>query len=103
MIHIGVVTLKVITCLQSQVPCSCWPEDTSDDSTTSLEKSLSHFQSEIPILGLLGTPHLIDHQAPLFADDDVQLVCKYLRAYHDRTLLWINRLYVESEVILQWF
>ena len=72
----------------------------SGDCTTSSEKSLSHFQSEIPILGLLGTPRLIDHQAPYFVDDDVQLVCKYLRAYHDRTLQWINRLYVESGFII---
>ena len=83
-----------------QVPCSCWPEDMSVsvvDSKAALEESLNNFQSEIPVLGLLGSPHLIDHDEPLVSDADVQLVCKYLRAYHDRTIAGIDRLFVESK------
>ena len=86
-----------------QVPCSCWPDSISlsdCESKEALEGSLRHFQSEIPVLGLLGTPHLIDHDVPLVADANVQLVCKYLRAYHDRTIAGIDRLYVESKELL---
>lgn len=86
-----------------QVPCSCWPDNLSlsvHESETALEKSLNQFQSEIPVFGLLGSPHLIDHGEPLVADGDVQLICKYLRAYHDRTIAGIDRLYVESKEFL---
>ena len=87
-------------CTPFQVPCSCWPDDISlsdHDCKAALEGSLKHFQSEIPVLGLLGSPRLIDHNEPLVADANVQLVCKYLRAYHDRTIAGIDRLYIESK------
>ena len=58
------------------------------------EDSLQYFRDAIPALGLLGTPHPVYSTAPYVVDDDVQLVCKYLRAYKTNK---INRLYKESE------
>ena len=87
----------IFYCFLFQVPCSYWSENTTDYSATAVQKSLLHFQLEIPVLELIGTPHLIHHQTPLFVDEDVQLVCKYLRAYHDQTHRGINQLFVECK------
>lgn len=54
------------------------------------EEALDLFNSEVPSLSLLGSPHYIDPSIPLTVDPDVQLVCKYLQAYDNKT---INRLY----------
>ena len=48
---------------------------------SSAQDFLVHFKEEIPALGLLGTPHYIDTDYHYNIDKDVQLVCKYLRAY----------------------
>ena len=61
------------------------------------DDSLKNFYDEIPALGLLGTPHLVHPTAPYVVDEEVQLVCKYLRAYKSNK---INRLYKESESFL---
>ncbi len=42
---------------------------------------LLHFKEEIPALGFLGTPRHIDPGCDYRVDKDVQLVCKYLKAY----------------------
>ena len=39
------------------------------------------FYREVPIFKLLGSPKFIDPDIPYDIDSDVQLVCKYLRAY----------------------
>ena len=44
------------------------------------DDTLKHFQQEVPVLGLLGTPHYIKPDIPYFVDNEVQLVCKYLKA-----------------------
>ncbi len=43
-------------------------------------KYLEMFQEELVTLGLLGSSKLIDGTREFVVDDDVQLVCKYLRA-----------------------
>ena len=44
---------------------------------------LEEFCSEIPIFKLLGTPKMVESTAQYseVSDPDVQLVCKYLKAY----------------------
>ena len=56
---------------------------------------MNQFFLEIPTSKLLGTPHYIDATAPYFVDSDVQLVCKYLRAYksRDNLITGIDRMY----------
>ena len=49
--------------------------------SSSPDDSLAQFIEEVPALGMLGVPHLISPTTPYTVDDDVQLVCKYLRAY----------------------
>ena len=56
----------------------------------SVDKTLELFYSEVPILKLFGTPHLVEPDVPYDVDSDVQLVCKYLRAYKTNN---INRLH----------
>lgn len=43
------------------------------------EESLHLFHQVIPVLALLGSPHVVDND--YVVDDSVQLVCKYLQAY----------------------
>ena len=64
----------------------------SRDLNLTPDKALQQFYGDIPILGLpgLGSPHLIPNQTPFIVDDEVQLVCKYLKAYKEGR---INRLY----------
>ena len=59
------------------------------------EEALKHFKEEVPTLGLLGSSHLIDSTCDYSIDDDVQLVCKYLKAYESKK---INTLYKEGIV-----
>ena len=61
------------------------------------ELSLMEFFEDIPALGLLGTPYEIDPNAPYVVDEEVQLVCKYLRAYKIGGRKGINKLYKEGQ------
>ncbi len=61
------------------------------------EMSLIEFFEDIPALGLLGTPYLINPEAPYVVDEEVQLVCKYLRAYKIGGTKGINKLYKEGK------
>ena len=65
-----------------QVPCH-----------RSVEESFKLFFKEVPTLKMLGSLHLIDSKIPYDVDDDVQLVCKYLRAHKLQT---INRKHIEG-------
>ncbi len=47
---------------------------------------LTHFKEEIPALGLLGTPQHIGPGCDYSVDEDVQLVCKYLKAYDSEAI-----------------
>ena len=73
------------------------PQVPSRDQMTPNE-SLREFFEDVPALGLLGTPHCIYPQTLFVVDDDVQLVCKYLKAYRTGGTKGIDRLYRESEL-----
>ena len=69
---------------------------------------LQDFLSEIPIFKLLGTLTLVESTAPYsdVSDPDVQLVCKYLRAYRIGGEKGIDRLYKEgmhNNPIIEWW
>ena len=55
---------------------------------------------ELPTLQLLGSPHYILLDVPFTVDSDVQLVCKYLRAY-ERGKRDIDTLYNEGGQLVQ--
>ena len=63
----------------------------------SRDESLGEFFEEVPALGLLGTPHCIYPETPFIITDEVQLVCKYLKASRIGGTKGIDRLYRESE------
>lgn len=65
------------------------------------DESLREFFEEVPALGLLGTPHPIYAETPYVVDADVQLVCKYLKAYRVGGTKGIDRLYRESRSHIQ--
>ena len=60
-------------------------------------EALKHFREEVPALGLLGTSHYINPETAYSVDEDVQLVCKYLKALQVGGLRGIDRLYQEGE------
>lgn len=60
------------------------------------EMSLKEFFEDIPALGLLGTPHMVYSETPYVVDNDVQLVCKYLKAYRVGGTKGIDKLYKEG-------
>jgi len=45
--------------------------------------ALEQFTNEFPTLGLLGKHHFVKPNVPFVLDSEVQLVCKYLKAYDD--------------------
>jgi len=60
-------------------------------------ESLRAFYEDIPALGLLGTSFFVDPDTPFVVGADVQLVCKYLKAYKTGGSSGIDRLYRDSE------
>ena len=60
------------------------------------EDSLRMFSEDLPALGVLGTPHVILSDMPYEVDEEVQLVCKYLKAYRIGGTKGIDRLYKEG-------
>ena len=58
---------------------------------------MRQFTKEIPVLGLIGTQHMIPRDKPYSVDEDVQLVCKYLKAYKIGGSEGIDKLYKERE------
>ena len=82
--------------LLSSLPHVCAQVPSYDHNTTP-EEALKHFQQEIPALGLLGTPHRIHSDTPYTVDDEVQLVCKYLKALRVGGVKGIDRLYQEGD------
>ena len=85
------ITIPRLPYTHAQVP--------SRDQSMELGEVLKHFQKEVPALGLLGTPHYIQPNTPYTVDDEVQLVCKYLKALQVRGEEGIDRLYREGEGI----
>ena len=67
----------------------------SRNLSSNVDAFLKEFLSELPIFKILGTPKLVESTA-LYSDvsnPDVQLVCKYLRAYNAGGKKGIDRLY----------
>ena len=60
-------------------------------------EALKQFTTEVPILGLIGTQHMIPRDKPYSVDEDVQLVCKYLRAHKIGGTKGIDKLFREGE------
>ena len=69
------------------------------DRSRKPEESLRLFNVEIPILGLLGSRHRVHSNTPYTIDRDVQLVCKYLRAYQTGGFKGIDRLYRDGKLV----
>ena len=84
------ITLLPLTTTHAQVP--------SRDLSMTPEEALKHFQQEVPTLGILGSPHFINPDTPYTVDEEVQLVCKYLKALHIGGEKGIDKLYQEGEV-----
>ena len=63
---------------------------------TDVEKHMQSFIKEVAVLGLIGEPHPIDTNAQYTVDADVQLVCKYLKAYKSKR---INKMYIEGKYL----
>ena len=61
------------------------------------EESLQRFNEKFPILHILGSKILINADIPITIDEDVQLVCKYLKAYKIGGLEGIDRLCQDSQ------
>ena len=80
----------VIHCFWLQVP--------SRNSSSNADDFLEEFLSEIPILKLLGTPKLVESTAQYIdvSHPDVQLVCKYLKAYETGGKKGIDKLYKDG-------
>ena len=55
-------------------------------------ENLERFKKEVPVLDLLGTPVAIKHTSKFSITGDVQLVCKYLKAFQTKR---IDKLYRE--------
>ena len=74
----------------------------SHDHSMTPGEALKHFQQEVPTLGLLGTPHYIHPDTPYTVDEEVQLVCKYLKAFKVGGMIGIDRLYKEGKGMELW-
>ena len=60
------------------------------------KESLEEFREDFPALGMLGTPYQILPDIPYVVNEEVQLVCKYLKAYSSGGSKGIDRLYKEG-------
>ena len=61
------------------------------------EDALKLFVNDIPVLDLIGSNRLISTEEPYFVDGDVQLVCKYLKAYKIGGYQGIDKRYREGK------
>ena len=76
---------------------SVYIEVPSRDLKLSAANNLKQFCEEIPTLWLIASAHFVHQERPCAVDSDVQLVCKYLRAYETKGPTGIDRLYKEGE------
>ena len=61
--------------------------------------ALEQFLTDVPSLGLVGNKEFIDPRRPYKIDSDVQLVCKYLKAFDVGGKHGIDKQYKESELL----
>ena len=69
------------------------------------ECALEQFTSEFPTLALLGKHHFVKPNVPFVLDSEVQVVCKYLKAYDDTDRNGrkrIDRLYPKCKKSSSW-
>ena len=93
------VCVSVCTiCHLTPPPYHTYMQVPSLDLSMTPEEALKHFQQEVPALGILGTPHYIHPDTPYTVDEEVQLVCKYLKALQIGGKKGIDKLYREGEV-----
>ena len=75
-------TTGISYCLPGKQDWTVYVEVPSLDRSHKPEESLQIFSSDIPTFGLLGTADSINQKELIYTvDRDVQLVCKYLKAY----------------------
>ena len=55
----------------------------SRDLTLTSEEMLEQFCGDIPMLSLLGSARKVLNEIPFIIDEEVQLVCKYLKAHKE--------------------
>ena len=61
--------------------------------------ALEQFLTNVPSLGLVGNKEFIDPRQRYEIDSDVQLVCKYLKAFEVGGKHGIDKQYKESELV----
>ena len=78
----------------SSIEClhTCVVQVPSRSTKGEYHENLEQFKTEVPVLGLLGTPVAIEHTSKFSITSDVQLVCKYLKAFETKR---IDKLYRE--------
>ena len=57
------------------------------DEKDLVQESLTIFWETFPVFNFLGSSHIVLSTEPYRVDDDVKLVCKYLKAYEEG---WID-------------
>ena len=61
-----------------QVPCR--------KSHLTAQQHLEEFKKDFPVAASVGTPKIIDSTTPFKIDGGVQLVCKYLKRFHNNNI-----------------
>ena len=69
-----------------QIP-SLIDELSENDEDDLAQQSLTIFCEKFPVFNFLGSSHIVLSTEPYKIDDDVKLVCKYLKAYEEG---WID-------------
>lgn len=59
--------------------------------------ALTKFLEDVPTLNLVCTKEFVEPSRPYVVDDDVQLVCKYLKAYEVGGKNGIDKLYRDGK------
>ena len=62
-------------------------------------ESLTTFLENVPALGLVANKEYVEPRRPYVVDNDVQLICKYLKAYEIGCKKGIDKLYKGGKLI----
>ena len=66
----------------------------NSDVGKTCEQTLKEFKQNFPTLSLLGTTHLVPESSPVDITEDIQLICKYMKAYDSGK---IDTLFLDGE------
>ena len=80
-----VCVIIIVSCLLLKVP--------SRGQQVQPVDALSKFLEDIPTLNLVSNKEFVEPNRPYVLDDDVQLVCKYLKAFEVGGKNGIDKLY----------